>query len=120
MRLLLDEDSGARSLLNALRSGGHDVERVVDIPALGTGASDDAVFAYAVADDRVLVTKNGADFIEIATRPGAAQHPGVLVIHYNEDGSALAVATIVRAVANIAQTYATTATMFLDVNHHVW
>jgi predicted nuclease of predicted toxin-antitoxin system len=120
MRLLLDEDSGAHSLLTALRHGGHDVERVVDIPALGTGASDDAVFQSAVADDRVLVSKNGADFIEIATRPGAPRHPGVLVIHYREDGSSLPVATLVRAVTNIAQTYKTTSAMFLDVNHHVW
>jgi predicted nuclease of predicted toxin-antitoxin system len=120
VRLLLDEDSGARSLLNALRSQGHDVERVVDIPTLGPGATDDAVFQYAVADNRVLISKNGADFIEIATRPGAPQHPGIFVVHYAEDGSALPVATIVRAVANIARTYETTVTMLLDVNHHVW
>ena len=120
MRLLLDEDSGARSLLNALRAGGHDVERVVDVAALGIGAGDDAVFHFAVEDDRVLITKNGADFIEIATRPGAPEHPGVVVIHYAADGSSLPVATVVRAVANIAQTYQTTKSMFLDVNHHVW
>jgi predicted nuclease of predicted toxin-antitoxin system len=120
MRLLLDEDSGARSLLVALRGGGHNVERVVDVAGLGQGASDNAVFLYAVADDRVLITKNGADFIEIATLPGAPKHPGILVVHYGQDGSGLPVATVVRAVANIAQTYPTTASMILDVNHHVW
>jgi predicted nuclease of predicted toxin-antitoxin system len=120
VRLLLDEDSGARLLRDALHGAGHNVERVVDVPALGLGASDNAVFNYAVANDRLLITKNGADFIAIATQPGALQHPGVLVIHYAADGSGLPVATVVRAVANIAQTYPTTKSMFLDVNHHVW
>ena len=120
MRLLLDEDSGAHSLLNALRADGHDVERVVDVRALGTGASDAAVYAYAIADDRALITKNGADFIAIATGPGPATHPGVLIVHCSKDGSSLPVETVVRAIANIARTYGTTASMFLDVNHHVW
>ncbi len=120
MRLLLDEDSGAHALANALRADGHDVERVVDVGDLGPGSSDDAVLAYAVAANRVLISKNGADFAEIATRPGAPGHPGVLVVHYTPDGSNLPVATVVRAVRNIARTYATTKDLFLDVNHHVW
>ena len=120
MRLLLDEDSGAHSLLSALRADGHDVERVVDAASLGPGASDDAVFRYAVADDRVVITKNGAVFAEIATVRGAPEHPGILVIRYGKDGSGLPIATIARAIRNIAQTYATTRTMMLDVNHHVW
>lgn len=120
MRLLLDEDSGAHSLLKALRAAGHDVERVVAVPALGTGASDDAVFARAVTDDRVLVTKNGADFVEIAQRPGAPEHPGILVVHHDRVGASLPIATVVRAVGNIARTYETTRTLFLDVNQHVW
>jgi hypothetical protein len=49
VRLLLDEDSGAHSLLNALRAEGHDVERVVDIRTLGTGASDAAVYRRGVS-----------------------------------------------------------------------
>jgi predicted nuclease of predicted toxin-antitoxin system len=120
VRLLLDEDSGAHSLLNALRAAGHDVERVVDVPALGTGASDNGVFAHAVTDDRVLITKNGADFVAIAQQPGAPDHPGILVVHYDPVGANLPVATMVRAVENIARTYGTTRRLFLDVNQHVW
>jgi predicted nuclease of predicted toxin-antitoxin system len=93
---------------------------VVDVPALGTGASDDAVFAYAVAVDRVLVTKNGADFVEIAQRPESPAHPGILVVHYDRAGASLPIATIVRAVENAALTYETTKALVLDVNQHVW
>lgn len=120
MRLLLDEDSGAHSLVKALRADGHDVERVVDVGSLGSGASDAAVYAHAVTDDRVLVTRNGADFVAIATLPQSPAHPGILVIHYGGDGAALPVTTIARAITNIGNTYDTTRAMLLDVNHHVW
>ena len=119
MRLLLDEDTGARSLLEALRADGHDVECVVDVGALGTGSSDDDVFAHAVNDDRVLVTRNGSDFADIIEK-ARVSHPGALVIHYRADGSSLPVAVIVRAIATIGNTYATTKDLLLSVNHHVW
>ena len=119
MRLLLDEDTGARSLLEALRADGHDVERVVDVAALGAGSRDDDVFAHAVNDDRVLVTRNGSDFGDIVDRTGVS-HPGVLAIHYRDDGSSLPVAVIVRAIATIANTYPTTKDLMLSMNHHVW
>ena len=107
------------SLLSSLRTSGHDVERVVDVPALDSVPPTTRSFTTLCADDGVLITKNGADFIDLATRPGAVNHPGILVIRYQDDGTALPVATIVRAVANIAKTYETTTALFLDVNHHV-
>jgi len=118
--LLLDEDSGAHALANALRSDGHDVERVVDVQSLGLGAPDGAVYNYAAANGRALITKNGSDFADIATRPGAPKHHGILVIHYGRSGLSLPVASIVRAVGNIARTYESTDGLLLDMNHHVW
>ncbi len=106
--------------MNALRADGHDVERTVDVRALGPGTSDDQVYAHAVADTRVLVTKNGADFAQIIDSEDPPSHAGVLVIHYCQDGTDLPIPTIVRAVANIAATYETTQGMMLDVNQHVW
>jgi predicted nuclease of predicted toxin-antitoxin system len=119
VRLLLDEDSGARSLTEALRAAGHDVVRVVDVEELGMGASDIEVLNYAVRDDRVLVTKNGSDFTEIIARDSIA-HPGVLVVHYQQDGSPLSVAIIAQAIANVGKTYANTRKLVLSVNQHVW
>lgn len=118
MRLLLDEDAGARSLLSALRTNGHDAERVVDVEALGAGSADAEVLAYAIAHDRVLMTYNGADFLEIAHAEN--RHAGILVIHYTASGTSLPAGTIVRAIANIEQTYPATHGLALDVNHHVW
>lgn len=103
MRLLLDEDSGSHSLLTALRKGCHDVERVVVIRALGSGTTDEAVFDYSITENRILITKNGSDFIALA-EPGR-DHPGVLILHYAREGSKLDVSTIVRAIANIERTY---------------
>jgi predicted nuclease of predicted toxin-antitoxin system len=116
VRLLLDEDSGSHSLLNSLREARHDVERVVDISALGAGTTDAAVFAYAITNDRVLITKNGADFIALAER----EHPSVFVLHYGRDGSNFGGATVVRAITNIAATYESIRNLFLDINQHVW
>jgi predicted nuclease of predicted toxin-antitoxin system len=120
VRLLLDEDTGAHSLLSALRGTGHDVERVVDVAVLGAGASDEAVLAYASETARVLVTHNGADFAEIAAQEKACAHPGILVVRYGEGGASLDVTTLVRAIGNIASTYQTTSGMLLYLNHHVW
>lgn len=120
VRLLLDEDSGARTLQKALRDEGHDVERVVDAAALGPGASDDAVLAAAIAENRVIVTKNGADFVDLVESANATDHPGILVVHVTNDGSSLPVSGIVRAVRNIAQTYPSTRGIVLSINQHVW
>lgn len=120
MRLLLDEDCGSHSLLSALRQAGHDVERVVDSETLGGGTTDVAVFDYAVATDRALITKNGDDFVNIAQRRGDVTFPGLFVLHYALDGSNLAVASVVRAIGNIATTYDSTRSLILDVNHHLW
>lgn len=54
-RLLLDEMTEA-GLADYLRKMGHDVERVVECPALGPGSHDRDVVAYAERDDRLLVT----------------------------------------------------------------
>jgi predicted nuclease of predicted toxin-antitoxin system len=58
MRLLLDECAGDRNLRDALIAHGHrmghDVLRSVN--ALGGGADDPAVLAFACGDNRVVVT----------------------------------------------------------------
>jgi aspartate oxidase len=119
VRLLLDEDAGAHSLLSGLRDARHDVERVVDVEVLGPGSADAAVLDYAVAASRALLTYNGADFVEIIERE-RVPHPGVLAVHYAANGASLSTATIVRAVGNVARTYRTTSGLILDLNHHVW
>lgn len=48
--------------LTALRSEGYDIERVVDIEALGGTASDDEILAYAAENNRIVLTNDAKDF----------------------------------------------------------
>ena len=49
-------------LAEYLAKMGHDVERVVDCPALGPGTDDGDVVAYAEREERLLVTADD-DFL---------------------------------------------------------
>ncbi len=71
MRFPLDENIPKRVAL-ALRSGGHNVERVQDT-ARG-GAADEAVWSHAAEDDRIFVTAD-LGFPLPGPRP-----PGLLLI----------------------------------------
>lgn len=69
--VLLDEDT-ERRLAILLENGGHDVERVVDVPTLGPGSGDDAIRTYAKRTDRIIITYDD-HHIEIPPR----EHAGV-------------------------------------------
>ncbi|PSQ03101.1 hypothetical protein BRC95_09855 [Halobacteriales archaeon QS_5_68_33] len=60
-RLLLDEMTEGR-LAEYLAKMGHDVERVVDCPALGPGTDDGDIVAYAEREEQLLVTADD-DFL---------------------------------------------------------
>jgi hypothetical protein len=90
--------------MRALRESQHDVERVVDVDSLGPGAADEATFNHAVANERVLRTKNGADFLFLAHKVPTLDHRGILVLYSDRGGLYVAVSTIVRAIANIVAT----------------
>ncbi len=77
MYLLVDECCG-KGLATAAQAAGHAVQRSIDVAALGRGASDAAIFAFAAENGAIVVTLNQGDFIALATRavPGA----GVLLL----------------------------------------
>ncbi len=76
MKLLVDEDSQARRLLDALRHAGHDVLSVAELGC--NGLPDAQVFAQAQSQGRALLTHNVADFLALAQQAG--EHAGVLAI----------------------------------------
>jgi predicted nuclease of predicted toxin-antitoxin system len=76
MYLLLDECCG-KALARIAEAMGHTAQRSVDAAALGSGATDDEVFAFARQGGAVLVTVNRSDFINIAA---GHSHAGVLLI----------------------------------------
>jgi hypothetical protein len=63
MRIYLDDDSAAQLLARLLRQAGHEVQIPADVGLLG---EDDAVhLTHAVKDDRVLLTGNHRDFLNL-------------------------------------------------------
>ncbi len=76
LRLLLDENCASREFQLRLRNEGHDVETAMG--AQGLGVSDAAVAAYARVEQRVLLSKDTADFsLLYADRD---DHPELLLI----------------------------------------
>lgn len=73
MRLVADVHVKT-AYVTALRSDGHTVERVVDVPALGQTAPDDEILTYAREHNAVILTNDTKDFADTDT------HPGILIV----------------------------------------
>jgi uncharacterized protein with PIN domain len=78
LKLLLDERYSPR-LAETLRAAGMDPSTVAELGL--TGAADPEVLAIAIAEERVLLTENVADFSRISAEHLIAgrHHPGVLI-----------------------------------------
>lgn len=80
MRLLLDEMISPR-VAEVLRAAGHDVVAVAQDVGL-RGIPDDALLENATAANRVLVTRNVADFARLHAQWGAEgrRHHGIAMV----------------------------------------
>jgi hypothetical protein len=78
LKLLLDE-MYPPALARALHAVGIDAITIIELGMAGTPDPD--VFAYAVAENRPLLTENVADFVTIAAQHSStgARHPGLLI-----------------------------------------
>jgi predicted nuclease of predicted toxin-antitoxin system len=78
LRLLLDE-MYPPALAADLQAVGIDAVSIYELGMAGTADPD--LFAYAVADDRALLTENVADFVAIAAQHSSTgkRHPGLLI-----------------------------------------
>ena len=115
MRLLLDECSGARALVERLTAAGNDVERSIDV--LGKAAADETVLTYAIHTNRSLLTMNCDDFVALVGDGGL--HPGLL-LHYRAANGGLTYDQIVLAVANIAHAFPSIRGMSVSLNQWAW
>lgn len=114
MRLLVDEDTQARRLLDALRQAGHDVLSVAEWG--GNGLPDAQVFAHAQHQQRVLLTHNVVDFLALARQ--APQHAGVLAIFRDGDPrKTMGYADIVRAIGALEAAQVPVPAQFHILNH---
>jgi predicted nuclease of predicted toxin-antitoxin system len=82
VRLLLDEHLPPQAAVQ-LRRQGHDVVAVVERPDLHRLA-DEALWAAARSERRMIVTQDVGDFIRLALQDAAIgkPHPGVALIHH--------------------------------------
>jgi predicted nuclease of predicted toxin-antitoxin system len=78
LKLLLDEMYSPR-LAETLRAADIDASTIAELGL--TGAADPEVLAAAIAEERVLLTENVADFSRISAEHLIAgrHHPGVLI-----------------------------------------
>ncbi len=113
MRLLLDEDTQARRLVNLLRERGHDVLTVGEANRIV--APDSAVLTLASGANRVLLTRNCADYLALHER--TATHSGILCV-YQDSGPAKSMRyeDIARALGNLEKSRLPLSGMFLALN----
>jgi hypothetical protein len=88
-------------MVKQLTAAGHDTLRSVDV--LGGGVDDDAVFRFACDRNRVVLTYNNADFIELASKQ--PKHSGILLVYQDNTPNDMKTTDIVRAIANVDATY---------------
>jgi predicted nuclease of predicted toxin-antitoxin system len=98
MKLLLDEDSQGNALVRLLRDAGHDIVTVAEAGL--AGQDDPAILAYAKNAGRVLLTRNGKDFLML--HQADSSHAGILVEHQDAAPSKnMTYRQIVTAIAKI-------------------
>ena len=102
MNLYLDDDLADGLLVRLLKRAGHDVK----IPAdAGLTGSDDAIhLTYAIEQNRVCLTANHEDFLNLHVLIMRAQghHPGILVVRKDNDPKRdLTQRGIVQAIRNL-------------------
>ena len=98
LRLLVDEDTQAKSRVALLRAAGHDVLTVTE--AALNARPDVEVLARARQEGRIVLTRNCDDFrlLHVAD----PHHSGILAIYENPDPTKnLAHSAIVTAIANL-------------------
>jgi len=117
LKLLLDEDSQATHLVNLLQLASHDVITVNE--SAMQGRSDDAVLDYARQTERVLLTRNCDDFLELhKLNPN---HAGILAVYQGSDQSKnMSYQDISKAIANLESSGHLLEKQFVNLNQWNW
>lgn len=113
LRLLIDEDSQAKRLVNLLRQAGHNVVTVNEADLMGQ--SDPVVLNYASNNNRILLTFNCCDFQTL--HRVTPEHSGILAMYRDADYSKnMSFKAIVGAIANLEAASFPLANQFVSVN----
>jgi predicted nuclease of predicted toxin-antitoxin system len=117
LRLLVDEDTQAKTLVRLLRDAGHDVV-TVEMSGL-TSVADSGVLSYAIRESRVLLTRNCGDFLALSRVVGS--HAGILAIYQDADPSKnMSYTDIVRAIRNLEESEVLIEGEFVVLNAWRW
>jgi predicted nuclease of predicted toxin-antitoxin system len=121
LRLYLDECAQSGELRDRLRAAGHDV--VTALEAGLTHRPDGEQLAFAIRNDRILLTKNPADFLAMhrGRQHRGEPHPGIFAVCQDNDPSRdMTSAEIVKAVANVEEAFgaAGLANQFIYLNQY--
>ncbi|MCC5610091.1 DUF5615 family PIN-like protein [Nostoc sp. CHAB 5834] len=113
LKLLIDEDSQAKRLVNLLQNAGHDVITVNEAGLMSK--PDSFVLDYARQQERVLLTRNCYDFQTLhKVNPN---HPGILGVYQHPDLSkSMSYLSIVKSIANIEASDYSLANQFIPLN----
>ena len=117
MRLYLDDELASPHLAQRLRNAGHDVQLPADVGM--TGKDDSVHLAYAVGQDRILLSRNYTDFENLHDLVVAVQghHPGILVVRQdNNPRRDLTARGVVRAIANLLAAGVPVADQYIILN----
>jgi predicted nuclease of predicted toxin-antitoxin system len=118
MNLYLDDNCAKISLANLLRRAGHIVTLPADVNL--SGDTDARHLAACASADRVLMTRDHDDFLDLHDLILAArgQHSGILVVRTDNDpGRDMKDRDIVRAIANLEAAGVPIASEFHILNH---
>lgn len=105
LKLLVDECILDKRLSRKLLDAGHDLKTVED--AQLRRKSDQAVFEAAIAEDRLVITINCSDFVDLSDTKikKGGSHPGILLVYrHNDLSKEMSSDQIVKAIANLEGT----------------
>ena len=119
LRLYLDDCIYSHKLRRLLVEAGHDVQVPADVSPPLTGQEDRRHFAHACRSQRVLLTKNPRDFLELHRQ--STSHAGILAVYLDNDPKRdMSQREIVRVIANLEATGALLTGGFWPLNNYQW
>jgi hypothetical protein len=119
MNLYLDDDTALPLLIRLLRGAGHDLVIPADLPNM-IGADDSVHLTRAIRLDRVLVSHNHKDFLNLheLIKEAKGHHPGIFAIRKDNDPTRdLSPKGIVRAIARFSAAGVPIADQLVILNH---
>ena len=114
LKLFIDEDSQALSLIKALRNANHDVFTVNEADL--TGQPDNLILEYAHRNNRIVLTRNCRDFK--ALHDADVNHSGIFAVYQEANPlKKMNRKDIVRAISNLENAQIPLKNQFISLNH---